>query len=182
MKVSFKCPVCNAPLVTESEYESVLCPVCGTRLFDRSEQGEKRRAEKISQLLNRASEAYKAGNIDAAIEFYKNVLELDPYNGFAKSSSKKLSSIITEPNLEIYYVSPFSATTLNTTINNALPARYAPSQGFRFTLPIGTHTVRLWISKAYARNVKITSRSTRVRIVFHYDNRGCSIEYITIKP
>ena len=112
-------------------------------------------------LLQRAKEFERQGEIDRAIEYYNRVLDLDLDHAEAKAAIERLDKVVDKNNLTVTFLPADSGlTTANVFIDGKLVANIDAGETREFKIPAGKHTVGLGAFKVKnPHTVNVTRRS-----------------------
>lgn len=172
MIISLNCPNCGANMDADDSREFCFCSYCGYKIVNMKEKVEISGAvkidnsETIENLLTRAQQLERSGNIDEAYTNYSRVLEMQPTNATAQAGLKRVSNIVTEPNVTVKFVSEGNPAALLRIQAGKVKTVVHNGGSLQLTLPVGNNVVVFKGTKGYKREIKIADRNTRVNVLY----------------
>lgn len=172
MIISLKCPGCGANMDVDDSRDFCFCSYCGYKIVNMKEKVEIAGAvkidnsEAIENLLTRAQQLERSGNIDEAYSNYSRVLEMQPANATAQAGLGRVKNIITEPNVTIKFISEGNPAAMLRIQTRTVKTVVANGGSVQITLPVGNNKVVFKGTKGYTREINIIDRNTRVNVLY----------------
>lgn len=148
------CPQCGAQIEIVDSRDFGFCSYCGTKIVRDKIVIEHRgsisldHSAEIKNLLLRAGECMRMGDIDGAEKKYEQVLTMDYDNAIARRGLQELYRVIKEPNFSLAVtISKFYNKTarVDVTIDGVHRGEIANGYNAKYKLEVGSHSVRLKI-------------------------------------